>query len=78
MRFASRNVEQIDNKVFDNIVVCEVYRSTHGSEWGMGQDDGDDSGSLAELIMKFSDDGLKQGVHYSPHSHFSWFHFSLV
>ena len=59
MRFASRNVEQIDNKVFDNIVVCEVYRSTHGSEWGMGQDDGDDSGSLAELIMKFSDDGLK-------------------
>jgi len=60
MRFTAENVEQYDDKVYHNTVVCELYRASTGSQWGIGDGDGlVDNQSVAEMIFHFSDDGLK-------------------
>lgn len=60
MRFTAENVEQYDDKVYHNTVVCEVYRASTGAAWGNEGNDGlADSASVAEMIFHFSDEGMK-------------------
>ena len=62
MRFEARNIEQWDEKVFENEVVAEVYRAAYGSKYqNKARDEAnpDDAASIAELVFHFSEDGLR-------------------